>query len=155
MRFIVGLLIAVAVLFIAARVFVAFGVPVPQTLGISNDQLQPCPDTPNCVSTQAPAADTEHFMPAIPFTGNASDAVSKIVSAINAMPRSKLISQDANYLHAEFRSFVFRFVDDTEFYIDDANKLIHFRSTARLGKGDMGVNRKRMIEFSEKIKALL
>ena len=29
------------------------------------------------------------------------------------------------------------------------NKFIHFRSAARLGKGDMGVNRKRMAELTK------
>jgi len=37
-----------------------------------------------------------------------------------------------------------RFVDDVEFYFDEKEKMVHIRSASRLGKGDMGVNRKRM-----------
>jgi uncharacterized protein (DUF1499 family) len=36
------------------------------------------------------------------------------------------------------------FVDDVEFYTDDSAKVIHVRSASRLGKSDLGVNRKRV-----------
>ncbi len=47
------------------------------------------------------------------------------------------------YIHAEFTSALFRFVDDVEFQIDPDTRLIHFRS---LAPGALGprVNRKRM-----------
>jgi uncharacterized protein (DUF1499 family) len=35
-------------------------------------------------------------------------------------------------------------VDDVEFTFDETAGLIHFRSAARLGYGDMGMNRARM-----------
>jgi len=31
-----------------------------------------------------------------------------------------------DYIHAEYRSAIFRFVDDVEFYLDDTRKLISF-----------------------------
>lgn len=78
--------------------------------------------------------------------------MTQILKVVSAMPRATVIKQEGNYLHVEFRSRVFRFVDDLEFVLDDTNKLIHFRSAARLGQSDMGVNRKRMTEISEKLK---
>jgi uncharacterized protein (DUF1499 family) len=155
MRVLLGVIIAVVLLFIAARLYVAFGVPAPRNLGVNNGQLPPCPDTPNCVSTQSPSGDTEHFMPAIPYTSDASFAMTQILRAVSSMPRVTIVQQEDTYLHAEFRSRTMGFVDDVEFYIDDANKRIHFRSAARLGRGDMGVNRQRMTDLSEKIKAAL
>jgi uncharacterized protein (DUF1499 family) len=155
MRVLLGIIIALVILFIAARLYVAFGVPAPRNLGVNNGQLPACPDTPNCVSTQAATTDTEHFMPAIPYTSDASFAMTQILRAVSSMPRVTIIKQEETYLHAEFRSRMMGFVDDVEFYVDDANKLIHFRSAARLGRGDMGVNRQRMTELSEKIKAAL
>jgi uncharacterized protein (DUF1499 family) len=152
MRFLLGFLIIATLLYIAALVYVAFGVPMP-TLGITSSQLQPCPDSPNCVSTQATVTDAEHFMAAIPYTGDTTFVMTQLLKVISATPRSTIIKKDDSYLHAEFRSRVFRFVDDVEFYLDDTNKLIHFRSASRLGKGDMGVNRKRMTELTEKIRA--
>jgi uncharacterized protein (DUF1499 family) len=155
MRVVLGIVIVLVILFIAARLYIAFGVPAPRNLGVRDGQLLPCPDTPNCVSTQAPNSDAEHFMPAIPYASDASFAMTQILRSVSSMPRATIVKQDDGYLHAEFRSPTMGFPDDVEFYIDDANKLIHFRSAARLGRGDMGVNRQRMTELSEKIKATL
>lgn len=94
-------------------------------------------------------------MPAISYTSDASFAMTQILRAVSSMPRATIIKQDDTYLHAEFRSRRMGFVDDVEFYLDDTNKLIHFRSASQLGKGDMGVNQQRMTELSEKIKAAL
>ena len=49
-----------------------------------------------------------------------------------------------DYLWATFRSRIWRFVDDTELRLDAAGKVIHVRSASRVGKGDLGVNRKRV-----------
>ena len=57
------------------------------------------------------------------------------------------MSAEGNYLHAEARSFLFRFVDDVEFLVDPQQKLIHFRSASRVGYSDLGVNRARMEQF--------
>jgi uncharacterized protein (DUF1499 family) len=155
MRVFLNIIIGLVVLFIAARLYIAFGVPAPRNLGVNNGQLSPCPDTPNCVSTRALSTNAEHFMPAIPYTSDASFALTQILRAVSSMPRVKVLQQNDTYLHAEFRSPTMGFPDDVEFYIDESNKLIHFRSAARLGRSDMGVNRNRMTELSEKIKTAL
>ncbi len=67
------------------------------------------------------------------------------------IPRSELITEDGNYLHFEVKSLVFRFVDDTEFLLDEAEEVIHFRSASRVGYSDMGANRKRV----EKIRSAM
>ena len=36
------------------------------------------------------------------------------------------------------------FGDDVEFFFDEADSVIHFRSASRLGYSDLGVNRRRM-----------
>ena len=121
-------------------------------LGVNDGKLAPCPDTPNCVSTQADAGDSEHYMPPIEL----SDAVStdSIRELVEARARTTIIEQTDSYLHAEFRSQVFRFVDDVEFYLDKEAGLLHFRSAARMGRSDLGVNRKRMGELSAAIKSI-
>ena len=63
---------------------------------------------------------------------------------IDSLKRTKIITDTENYIHIEFRTALFKFVDDVEFFFNDSEKLIHFRSAARLGYSDMGVNRKRM-----------
>jgi uncharacterized protein (DUF1499 family) len=154
MRILLAIILVLVTLYVVARVAVARQ-PTPSNLGVANGQLQPCPNSPNCVSTQAPQSNTEHFIPALPYTGETNFMMTQILKIVSAMPRATIIKQEGNYLHVEFRSQMFRFVDDVEFYLDDTNKLIHFRSAARLGQSDMGVNRKRMTEISEKLKAPL
>ena len=60
------------------------------------------------------------------------------------MPRTKVIRLEDDYMHLECSSKLFRFVDDVEFWFDDANKVIHCRSASRKGYSDLGVNRKRL-----------
>jgi uncharacterized protein (DUF1499 family) len=113
--------------------------------------LAPCPKSPNCVSTLAPPEDRVHAMPPIPFTIPAQAVVHAIMAVVAEQPRARVISRDTQYVHAEFRSRLFRFVDDVEFYVDLAAHLVHFRSASRVGHSDLGVNRKRMELLSQAI----
>jgi uncharacterized protein (DUF1499 family) len=47
-----------------------------------------------------------------------------------------------------------RFHDDLEFYFDDENKFVHFRSSSRIGYSDMGLNRARYKSLMESYKSL-
>ena len=110
-----------------------------------------CPDSPNCVSTRD--TDDEHGIDAISFSGTSANAIERMVAVIGAMPRAKLITQSEDYLHFEFRSRIFRFVDDVEFVFDEEAGQIAFRSASRVGYSDMGVNRKRMEEIRGRFEA--
>lgn len=110
--------------------------------GITDGKFHPCPNSPNCVSTQS--IDEKHKIDPIKYTTSLEEAKNKILKIIDSLKRIKIITDTENYIHIEFRTALFRFVDDMEFYFDDSEKLIHFRSAARLGYSDMGVNRKRM-----------
>ena len=116
-------------------------------IGIVDGKLHPCPKSPNCVSTQA--IDEKQKMEPINYSGDLKDAKAKIIDIINSLKRSKIITNEENYIHIEFRTATFRFVDDVEFLFDDKDKIIHFRSRARMGYSDMGVNRKRMEEITK------
>ncbi len=116
-------------------------------IGIVDGKLHPCPKSPNCVSTQA--IDEKQKMEPINYSGDLEDAKTKIISIINSLKRSKIITNEENYIHIEFRTATFRFVDDVEFLFDDKEKVIHFRSRARMGYSDMGVNRKRMEKITK------
>ncbi|MHA1486850.1 MAG: DUF1499 domain-containing protein [Promethearchaeota archaeon] len=116
-------------------------------IGIVDGKLHPCPKSPNCVSTQA--IDENQKIEPIKYSGSLEDAKGKILNIINSLKRSKIITNEENYIHIEFRTATFRFVDDVEFLLDDKEKVIHFRSRARMGYSDMGVNRKRMEEITK------
>ena len=111
-------------------------------VGIVDGKFYPCPNSPNCVSTQA--TEDKHKMDPIQYSGSLNEAKEKIIKIVNSLKRSKIITNKENYIHVEFRTATFKFVDDVEFLFDEKEKIIHFRSRARLGYSDMGVNRKRM-----------
>jgi uncharacterized protein (DUF1499 family) len=70
------------------------------------------------------------------------------------MPRVRLVTQTDTYLHAEFATAVFRFIDDVEFYVDETAGVVHFRSASRVGYSDLGVNRRRMEGVREKFQQI-
>jgi uncharacterized protein (DUF1499 family) len=119
----------------------------PPNLGVVNGRLAACPDTPNCVSTQA--TDAEHHIEPIPFDELPGQAIQRLKAAIAGVPRMRIIEEKDGYMYAEAKSPIFRFVDDVEFYVDRNAKVIHFRSASRVGHSDLGVNRKRMEQFRQ------
>ena len=113
----------------------------PRCLGMQDGKLLPCPSTPNCVSSQN--RNSTHFVEPLRFKGPAAEAIKGLISVVTSMKRTRMVSEKKNYLHMEYRSAFFRFVDDVEFLIDNKNKLIHIRSASRVGYSDLGVNRRR------------
>jgi uncharacterized protein (DUF1499 family) len=106
--------------------------------------LAPCPNSPNCVSSQAPESDHEHYIAPFRFSGNPATAWQRLMAAMLAEKRVSIIVEQGNYLHVEMRSLMFRFVDDVEFSLAASAGLIHVRSASRVGYSDFGVNRKRV-----------
>ncbi|KKM86712.1 hypothetical protein LCGC14_1276270 [marine sediment metagenome] len=121
---------------------------IENQIGITDGKLVPCPKSPNCVSTQA--LDKKHIINPLKYSSTLKEAKLKILDIIKSLKRTKIINESEIYIHAEFRTRTFKFIDDVEFYFDDTEKIIHFRSASRVGWSDMGVNRKRM----EKIRKL-
>jgi uncharacterized protein (DUF1499 family) len=105
-------------------------------------QFAPCPDSPNCVSTQA--TDEKHAIDPIPYSGTKTEAKKRLLKIIHSLPRARMVVDREDYLQVEFTSRILRFKDDTEFYLGIEDARIHFRSASRLGYSDLGVNRKRM-----------
>jgi uncharacterized protein (DUF1499 family) len=101
------------------------------------------------VSTEA--TDERHAIAPFSFQKPLIEAKAALKAVLHALPRARLVDEDASYLHYEFTSLLFRFIDDVEFVFDDDAKVIHFRSASRTGYGDLGVNRKRM----EQIRSLV
>lgn len=121
--------------------------PMPDNLGAVDGRFTPCPNSPNCVSTQV--GDALHAIDPIPYAGSTQAAHDRLLDIINDLPRTTIVSDKPTYIHAEFRSNVWRFVDDVEFYFDEETQTIQFRSASRLGYGDAGVNRSRMEQIRE------
>jgi uncharacterized protein (DUF1499 family) len=120
----------------------------PLNLGITDGKLSPCPDSPNCVSSQS--SDKRHFIEPVLYEGTEQTAMERLIEVIQGMKRCRIVTMEDHYIHAEFTSAFFRFVDDVEFYFDSEAKIIHMRSASRIGYSDFGVNRQRM----EKVRSL-
>jgi uncharacterized protein (DUF1499 family) len=112
-------------------------------------RLASCPDSPNCVCTLDDSE--EHAIAPYPYQKTLDEAKAVLKQVFRARSRTKLVQEEASYLHYEVRSLLFRFVDDVEMVFDDASKTIHFRSASRVGYSDFGANRRRM----EEVRSLL
>lgn len=119
----------------------------PADLGAQNGRLRPCPDRPNCVSSQS--EDPKHAISPLSYRGTQVDASARLLKLLRSMPGARVITATPDYIHTEFVSRVFRFVDDVEFVFDDGDNTIHIRSASRLGYSDFGVNRKRVETIRE------
>lgn len=120
----------------------------PANLGISDGELAPCPPTPNCVSSDATGQ--THAVEALVLVGT-PEAWPTIRDAVEELPRTSVIEETDGYLHAECRSAVFGFVDDLELHLRPGDGVVAVRSASRVGRGDLGVNRRRV----EELRALL
>jgi len=117
------------------------------TTGIVNGRLTPCPKSPNCVSSDAP--DKEHHVEPYHLKVAPREAWSALQEVIGSQARTTVVTADESYMHVETRSAVFRFVDDTEFQLRISENIIAVRSAARVGYGDLGVNRARVERIRE------
>ena len=103
----------------------------------------PCPSSPNCVSS-AEGTDQEHLVSPLRYRDSREDAKARLLAILNAMPRTRVVTDEAWYLHAKCTSLVFRFVDDLEFWFHEHEPIIHVRSASRIGHSDFGANRRRV-----------
>ncbi len=101
--------------------------------------IQPCPNTPNCVSSRA--ADETHRVEALPILGDAVSSWRRLRSVIEA-EGGDLVVDDGRYLHAVFESRWLRFRDDLEAVLETDR--IDLRSASRAGRADFEVNRNRV-----------
>lgn len=120
----------------------------PLQVGADNT-LPPCPNSPNCVSTEA-TRDSQR-VPTVPFTDTPAAALARAKAALLAESRTTITLEREGYLHAECRSLVFRFVDDVDIVVDPVAHVYRFRSASRVGRSDLGVNRKRIARISARL----
>ncbi|MEC9284094.1 MAG: DUF1499 domain-containing protein [Bdellovibrionota bacterium] len=114
----------------------------PENLGLKNNQLSPCPDKPNCVSSYE--SSEEHKIAPFQLSGDRDKDLSTVKETIASnFENAKLIKEEENYLYYEFTSSLMRYVDDVEFYWTEGGK-VHLRSASRLGHSDLGVNSERI-----------
>ncbi|MGR9105388.1 MAG: DUF1499 domain-containing protein [Gammaproteobacteria bacterium] len=122
----------------------AFAQPKDNTnpLFMNSRNLPPCPDSPNCVSSQA--LDDNHFVEPLHFTGSGRTALQILTETIRNLPDTRILESGETRLHAEFRTRWLKFTDDFEAILDEQHAVIHIRSASRVGYWDLGTNRRRI-----------
>ncbi|MDO9616099.1 MAG: DUF1499 domain-containing protein [Pseudomonas sp.] len=119
----------------------------PDNLGIHNGQLSACPDSPNCVNSQA--SDARHAIAPLPLKGSTEETQAHLKALLSEESRVSLVEEAPGYLRAEFSSKLMRFVDDVEFMIGAS--AVDVRSASRLGYADFDVNRERIERLRQRL----
>lgn len=119
-------------------------------MNMTAGKLSPCPDSPNCVQSQY----TQHrsYVPPLMLADNGQALTAEQITArwqllrsvVLLQPGARMVYSEDNMLRIEFRSRLFRFIDDVELLLDDKTGMVHVRSASRTGYYDFGVNRKRV-----------
>ncbi len=120
---------------------------------LTTDLLAQCPSTP-CVCTEY-ADDDEHFVPPIVIADSSIPNTVSFIKQIVINMGGEITFEQENYLSAIFKSSVFGFVDDFEVRVDRRDGLIHLRSASRVGRSDLGANKKRIEQFKQAMAATM
>ncbi|AFY33805.1 DUF1499 domain-containing protein [Calothrix sp. PCC 7507] len=123
-------------------IFPATAWATSSSLGVDNGHLSACPASDNCVVSQD--ADAKHTIDPIPYHVDRDKAREILLKVLTVVPRTEVIEQTDNYIHALAKSRIFKFVDDVEFYLPPNESVIQMRSASRVGESDLGVNRRRL-----------
>ncbi len=145
LRIALAVLAVLALLLVGRFVYMSMSTQPPdhlRSLAGPAARLAPCPESPNCVSSLAERESQR--VDALKVPGGADAALERAARAIGAMSRARVVTAENGYLHAEFTSLLFRFVDDLELVYDDSVPGFQVRSASRTGHSDMGANRKRV-----------
>ncbi len=97
-----------------------------------------CPASNNCVVSQN--ADDKHAIDPINYHVDRDAARETLLKVLGVVPRTEIVEQTDDYIHALSLSRIFKFVDDVEFYFPSNESVIHLRSASRVGESDLGVN---------------
>ena len=149
LKWVVIVLLVVALGAIGAGQAGLFQSTAPNDLGVRDGRLKPPSNTDNSVTSQA-ALYPDHPQRAysdvapLPLRGAGPATIAKIKAVVAAMDGAQVVKSDPDYLYAHYTTRLMRFVDDVEFWYDPTAGVIQVRSASRVGKGDMGVNRKRV-----------
>jgi uncharacterized protein (DUF1499 family) len=100
--------------------------------------LTPCPSASRCASSDDAGAAN---VPAIATTLPPAEALERVKAVVERLGGTVRKNAE-HYLHAEFRTALWGFVDDFEARAEPGRVAV--RSASRVGKSDLGANRKRI-----------
>ncbi len=107
------------------------------------------PSSHTCVSSQAQKP-SQRVAPFV-YRGSGEEALADLRRILESMVGVKITTATDNYLRAEFTSLLFRFIDDLELLLSPDEGVIHVRSASRVGRWDLGVNRRRVEDLRRRL----
>ena len=145
---VIAVVLAAVAAVVAGQLGFLRGTP-PADLGVRDGRLKPPSATENSVSSQAalyPDHPQRNYADIAPLAlrGDGPATVAMIKAIVERMDGAKVIRSDPAYLYAQFTTRLMKYVDDVEFWFDPASQVVQVRSASRVGRGDFGVNRKRI-----------
>lgn len=156
LKWVLVIIVAVAVLaIVAGQLGWLQGTP-PANLGVRDGRLKPPSVQPNSVSSQAnlypehPRRAHAQIDP-LPLKGDGLATMARIKRIVEAMPGARVITAEGDYLYAQFTTPLMKFVDDVEFWFDPSSGVVQVRSASRIGHGDRGVNRARIEDIRTRL----
>ena len=146
--FVIVIVLLVVVAVAAGRLGFLQGTP-PADLGVRNGKLKPPSMTENSVTSQAalyPDHPQRKYADIAPLAlkGDGPATIAKIKTIVEGMDGAKVVKSEPGCLYAQFTTRLLKYFDDVEFWFDPAANVIQVRSTSRVGRGDLGVNRRRI-----------
>ena len=116
------------------------------------ERFKECPPTPNCVSSET--LSKARFIKRFKTGDRPEESWELLTDILKKTSNCRVISQDNNYIHAEFRTRLLRFVDDVEFRLESEIGEIAVRSASRVGYSDLGTNRRRLESIRKSLRRL-
>jgi len=146
-------MIVVGLLLIGLIAFIVMAIQShksPEILGLDQGLLRPCPDSPNCVCSEAfGPSDKQHAIAALKGDSGVWNSLDRVMTQLGGVVQQR----DGDYMHVTFTTPVFRYVDDVEMRFDHSRSVIQIRSASRIGRSDFGVNRKRVERIRQALAA--
>ena len=112
-------------------IFICSSLLFPSSSFASHIELKPCIEVAHCVREEWEVKNIEE-----PFD--------EIKALIENTPRTVIVENDGDYLHAEVTSKWMKYVDDLEVSFLPESNILSIRSESRVGESDLGVNQKRV-----------
>lgn len=140
-------LAAATLLFSVFLIFIKKKPPSYSGVQTKEDTLQEIPPIPN-IPTSKTNMDDKQVDP-LPFRGDLSTTMTIIQEILEQDEDVVSIYIEKNYISAVFSSPTLRLKDDVEFYFDEINAKIDYRSASRIGYSDIGVNKRRYRQFRD------
>lgn len=137
MRWLIGIVVVIVV---GVGYLTWKNLQMPETTGLVDGRLHPCPKSLNCVCCCHD--NTAHYIEPLPFSS--SDTLDRIQAFMNSHYNVQVVQRTPDYLHLVVTTPMMRFKDDVEFAVDHKKNIVRVRSASRVGSSDFGVNRKRI-----------